>query len=349
MEYLVVLRVMGGLSGFIIGLWAFTLFRKHFIKRREFFFMQISAICLLMVSIYPDSINIVAGMLALDNRQYGRLITLLILSNMLIWFLFIGQRNRDALKSIHFDLLVRRLAVEKYFEKDFQDKTKEITVVIPVLNEAKNLDILLPRMPESIMGHSVGVIIVDDGSEDETLEVVKKHGYSAISNFFNRGGGAALRLGYDIATAAGVKIIVTMDGDGQHMPEEIEQLVTPVLKDESDIVIGSRVLGQREKDSALRWIGIHIFNFVINMLAGTHITDCSSGFRAFRIESLNKVLLIQDQFHTAELIIDASRKGVRITEAPVTIKRRFSGQSKKGTNLSYGLSFFRTVLKTWWR
>ena len=92
------------------------------------------------------------------------------------------------------------------------------------------------------MGHSVGVIIVDDGSEDETLEVVKKHGYSAISNFFNRGGGAALRLGYDIATAAKAKIIVTMDGDGQNMPEEIEQLVTPVLKDESDIVIGSRVL-----------------------------------------------------------------------------------------------------------
>lgn len=349
MEYLVVLRVMGGLSGFIIGLWAFTLFRKHLIKRREFLFMQISAICLLMVSIYPDSINIVAGMFALDNRQYGRLITLLILSNMLIWFLFIGQRNRDALKSIHFDLLARRLAMEKYFEKNFQNKAKEITVIIPVLNEAKNLDTLLPRMPESIMGHYIGVIIVDDGSEDETLEVVKKHDYSAISNFFNRGGGAALRLGYDIATAAGAKIIVTMDGDGQHMPEEIEQLVTPVLKDESDIVIGSRILGQREKDSSLRWIGIHVFSWMINFLASTKISDCSNGFRAFRVDSLKKVMLTHDQFHTAELIIEAARKKLRISEVPITVLRRHKGESKKGRNLLYGTNFLKSILKAWFR
>jgi glycosyltransferase involved in cell wall biosynthesis len=114
--------------------------------------------------------------------------------------------------------------------------------------------------------------------------------------------GAALRLGYDIAVAGGAKIVLTMDGDGQHRPNEIERLVKPILDDEVDIVIGSRLLGQCERDSKIRWIGIHLFNFIINLLAGTRITDCSNGFRSFRVESLKKIVLLQDQFHTAELI-----------------------------------------------
>ena len=109
-------------------------------------------------------------------------------------------------------------------------------------------------------------------------------------------------MGYDIAVAGGAKIVLTMDGDGQHRPNEIERLVKPILDDEVDIVIGSRLLGQCERDSKIRWIGIHLFNFIINLLAGTRITDCSNGFRSFRVESLKKIVLLQDQFHTAELI-----------------------------------------------
>jgi len=300
-----------------------------------------------MVAIYPDSINIIAGMMALDNRQYGRLIALLILSNMLLWFLLISQRGKDAVRAIQFDLLVRQLAMEKFSEKDVLKSIKEITVIIPALNEPENLDYILPRMPESIMGHPLGVLVVDDGSTDKTLEILQKHGYSVVSNPINRGGGAALRLGYDIAMALGARYIVTMDADGQHLPEEIERLVSPLLDGEFDIVIGSRVLGKSEKDSMVRWIGIHLFNLVINLLAGTKITDCSSGFRAFRMDSLKKVLLLQDQFHTAELIIDAARRGLKIGEVPITMLRRYSGKSKKGKDLSYGFNFSKTILKSW--
>jgi len=304
---------------------------------------------LLIVAIYPDSINIIANMMALDNRQYGRIIALLIISNMLLWVLLISIRSKDAVKSIQFDLLVRRLAMEKFFERDDFKTIKEITVIIPALNEADNLDHILPRIPGSIEECSVGVLVIDDGSNDNTWDVVTKHKFSVVSNPINRGGGAALRLGYDIAMASGAKIIVTMDADGQHLPEEIERLVSPIFKGDLDIVIGSRVLGQREKDSIFRWAGIHIFNFVINLLAGTRITDCSNGFRAFQMDSLKKVLLLQDQFHTAELLIDAARKGLRIGEVPVTLLRRHSGISKKGSDLSYGVNFLKTIIKAWLR
>lgn len=349
MKYVIAIRIIGGLLGGVFALWSFVQFRKHFIGRREFFFLSFLGVCLVSVAIYPDSINTIAGMMALDNRQYGRLIALLFLSNILLWLFVISARSKDAVRSIQFDLLVRRLTMERFLEKDIHRTLKEITVIIPALNEAENLDCFLPKMPGSIQGHPVGVLIVDDGSVDNTIDVVTKNGYSIASNPFNRGGGAALRLGYDIAMAAGTQFIVTMDADGQHLPEEIERVIGPLLTDDLDIVIGSRVLGTREKDNLFRWVGIHLFNSVINLLAGTRITDCSNGFRAFKMDALKKVLLVQDQFHTAELIIDAAKKGLRIGEVPVTVLRRHSGESKKGKDLSYGINFSKTVLKAWFR
>lgn len=346
---LVLLRFIGGFFGTILILWAFSRFRSHLIRRNEFMFTSLFGTALIIVSVMPDSINIVAGMLSLENRQFGRLITLLLLSNLMIWMLVFSLRSKDLRKSIQLDLLIRKLAREKFIEKAGLDRINEIMVIIPALDEAENLCWILPRVPTNIKGRTVGILVVDDGSTDDTVAVVRNRGYLIVSNPINRGGGAALRLGFDIAMAGGAEMIITMDGDGQHLPEEIERLVDPILQDQADFVIGSRVLGQRERDSTLRWVGIHVFNFIINMLAGTRITDCSNGFRAFRVASLKKLLLLQDQFHTAELIIDAARKGIRIIDVPVTVLRRHAGQSKKGRNWSYGINFSKTILKTWLR
>lgn len=348
-ESLILLRSLGGLTGAILVLWVFGRFRAHLIRRHEFMLGVMLGLALIVVAVYPDSMNVVAGMFSMERKQFGRLISLLIISNLLLWVLVFGLRTRDAKNSIQFDLLVRKLARQSFLSGEGLDAIKEIMVIIPALDEADNLNAVLPRVPRMVSGREVGVLVVDDGSSDDTVETVKGHDCSVVSNPINRGGGAALRLGYDIAMAGGAEIVVTMDGDGQHLPEEIEGLVEPILQDRADFVIGSRILGRRDKDSVVRWIGIHVFNLIINLLAGTHITDCSNGFRAFRVSSLQKVLLLQDQFHTAELIIDAARKGFRIAEAPVTIRKRASGQSKKGRNFSYGLNFTRTVLRTWLR
>jgi len=351
-QSLIILRIIGGLFSSALVIWSLGRFRRGLSRRSEFVFFSFLGIGLLLLSVYPDSINIVAGMLSLDDKQFGRLITVLILSNMFLWVIVFGLRGHDGRRAIQFDFLVRGLASREFFREygsGCRPELAEITVVIPALDEAENLDQILPRMPQEIEGRGLKTLVVDDGSRDDTVSVSKRHGCFVVSSVMNRGGGAALRLGYDVAIACGAKILVTMDGDGQHMPEEIAKLVGPVLRDEVDFVIGSRVLGEREKDNTVRWVGIHVFNFIINLLAGTKITDCSSGFRAFRCDQLKRVVLLRDQFHTAELIIDAARKGIRIGEAPVSIKKRLSGQSKKGTNLRYGLSFAKTIFKTWWR
>lgn len=346
---LVLLRVVGGLLGVWLVIGAFRRFRRHVLKRGEYLLFTALGVGVLAVVASPDLVNTLAGMFALQDKQFGRLITLLILSNMALWVIVIGLRGKDGRRGLQFDLLVRSLARSQFEQAQGYGVVRTITAIMPALNEAENLQYVLPRVPATACGTPLGALVVDDGSRDDTAEVARQAGVAVISNPYPRGGGAALRLGYDVARQGGARIVVTMDADGQHLPEEIEGLVAPIIEGKYDFVIGSRVLGRRERDSIVRLAGIHFFNFLINLLAGTHITDCSSGFRAFRVDVLDKVLLLQDQFHTAELIIHAARRGVRIGEAPITVLRRHSGTSKKGKNLSYGVNFSKTVISTWLR
>jgi hypothetical protein len=140
-----------------------------------------------------------------------------------------------------------------------------------------------------------------------------------------------------------------MDADGQHRPEDIKNLLLPIIEDQYDCVIGSRILGDREKASWLRITGVYFFGRIVSVLLGKKITDPSSGFRAFRMEAMASIRLHEDQYHTSELIIEAVRKGLRIGEVPITILKRKYGQSKKGKDLAYGFHFARIIFKTWWR
>jgi hypothetical protein len=140
-----------------------------------------------------------------------------------------------------------------------------------------------------------------------------------------------------------------MDADGQHRPEEIENLLRPILDDRADFVIGSRVKGENRGVSLFRTLGVHVFGALITLLMGTRVTDPSSGFRAFRMDAIAAVELNEDQYHTSELIIEAVKKGLRIEERPATILERRHGKSKKGKDWLYGIHFARIIFKTWWR
>ena len=344
------LRWLGLLAGSVTTFYVFHLFRHARCRKSNFVIGMLFGLGLLTVSANPASVNLLRDMLALESAQLGRLIALLIVSNVFVWLLLLYTRFRIEERALQFDRLVRQLGVLdfEHLHPHFES-LPPIAVVIPAYNEEENIGHVLGTMPKELMERGLCVIVVDDGSSDRTFEVAREAGALAVRSPINRGGGAALRMGFDIARDHGAEIVVTMDADGQHLPSEIERLLAPILANDLDFVIGSRLVGQRESDSLVRLAGIHFFNAVIRLLTPVRITDCSNGFRAFRTSELTRVLLRQDQFHTSELIIDAAKKGIRIGEVPITVKRRLSGESKKGKNWTYGLAFARTVFKTWWR
>jgi len=306
------------------------------------------ALALITVSIHPDILNFIRDALSLGNASRGRIIALLVLSNIICLFLIFINFSKTEIVRLQFDRLVRRLGYTQH--REVLTGVKPIMVLIPALNEAENLKGLLPEIPETIGGLEIGVLVVDDGSNDDTASVAASFDrVQVVKNPINRGGGAALRLGYDVLQKAGAKICITMDADGQHRPEEIEILLRPILKDRYDFVIGSRVLGTNQSSSQFRTIGVYVFGTLISLLVGKKISDPSSGFRAFRMDTIASVILHEDQYHTSELIIEAVKKGLRVGERPITILNRKHGKSKKGKDLMYGIHFARIVFKTWWR
>jgi hypothetical protein len=334
-----------------IGL-LFTFFKYRGVKWNRFNFILFASfsLFLIIVSINPDFVNLLRDILSLQNHEYGRLFALLIFSNFFLLFYAFSSRSKIEKIRIQFDKLIRTLGSQSLKDSyNENDHIKAITVIIPAYNEADNLKELLPKVPKQINGIDVGVLVIDDGSQDDTVRVIQNMEYLVVSNSINRGQGAASRLGYDILRKNNVTVGVTMDADNQHNPQDIATMVMPILNDQYDLVIGSRILGNHEKATWFRSIGIVFFSKIISLITGQRISDSSSGFKAFNMDRIKELNLNEDQFQSAEVLIEASKKGLRIGDVPITIKNRRFGASKKGTDLGYGFNFAKIILKTWWR
>jgi glycosyltransferase involved in cell wall biosynthesis len=193
------------------------------------------------------------------------------------------------------------------------------------------------------------VLVVDDGSTDDTASAALGGGAVLARLPENRGGGAALRVGYALMVAAGAGVVITMDADGQHQPEEIARLVEPVLSGRAELVQGSRILGSSEPGAFARELGITIFNRLVRVLTRVRVTDCSNSFRAIRTELLPELDLRQPQFHAAEFLIEGLTRGFVFQEVPVSVLSRRHGRSKKPATVRYGLGFSWAIISAWRR
>lgn len=228
----------------------------------------------------------------------------------------------------------------------FRDR---VGVLVPAYDEAENVGAVLDRIPPRVCGVETAVLVVDDGSRDGTDGVARAHGATVARHVVNRGGGAALRTGYRLLADSGARIVVTLDADGQHLPEEMERLVKPVLDGEVAVAHGSRVLGEAEPNHPAREAGIVFFNKLVSLITRTQVSDCSNGYRAVRADVLPSLVLRQEQFHTSEFMIEAIKRGIPAREIPVTVVSRLHGHSKKPAVLRYGMGFANAILRAWLR
>jgi glycosyltransferase involved in cell wall biosynthesis len=224
-----------------------------------------------------------------------------------------------------------------------------IVVVIAAYDEEESISGVLEGIAREACGMTIDTLVVDDGSRDRTSEVSLAHDVHVVRLERNCGHGIALRLGYQIAREHGSRYIVTLDGDGQWDPLDVPRMLEPLVDDEADLVLGSRVLGRSEDDDAFRKVGVHVFARLVHLLTGTRVTDTSTGLRAMRAELTAAVPQEQVQYQTSELLIGAIYHGYRIAERPIVQHRRSAGETKKGHDLLYGFRYARVVLETWWR
>lgn len=184
-------------------------------------------------------------------------------------------------------------------------------MIIPAYNEEKRIGKVLQGIPEFVDE----VIVVDDGSKDKTSEVARKFGVEVIRLERNEGKGKAMSEG--IKEASG-DIIVFIDADGQHRPEEIIKLVEPIVNGEADFVIGSRLIKAQGERPLIRKISNFITTYLTRLKLGIRVRDTQSGFRAIRREFLPEIESKRYEVET-EVLIKAVKKGARVKEVPVSM------------------------------
>jgi glycosyltransferase involved in cell wall biosynthesis len=249
------------------------------------------------------------------------------------------------------DAAIDSAAVGEFTEEfgDLATHLPPVAIVIAAFNEEGAIGPVVSAIPETMAGLGVATIVVSDGAMDATAKEARTAGALVCEVPVNRGQGAALRLGYQLARDGGARYIVTTDADGQYNPTEIESLLAPILAGQADFVTGSRTMGSEETRDPVRKLGVRVFAVMISMLTGQRLTDTTFGLRAMRAEVTGAVRLEQPQYQASELLIGVITHGYRVVELPATIHRRRVGKSKKGNNAFYALSFVRVVLGTWLR
>ncbi|MGI9093109.1 MAG: glycosyltransferase family 2 protein [Mycobacteriales bacterium] len=241
-------------------------------------------------------------------------------------------------------------AALRSFHHDHPDLTiAPLVVLIAAYDEADNIAQVVDEVPEKIAGVPVSLLVIDDGSADDTAEIAASHGALVCRLPINRGHGVALRLGYRIAREGSARYIATLDADGQWNPADLPAMVALLEADQADFVIGSRKLGSTENTDHVRNVGMAFFGRLISTLTRSKITDSSSGLRVMRTEITAVVTQVQPQYQTSELLIGAISHGYRVAEVPTVMRRRISGHSKKGGNMFYGARYTRVVVSTWLR
>ena len=189
-------------------------------------------------------------------------------------------------------------------------------IVIAAYNEEKNISSVVKGLQKA--GYS-NIIVVDDGSKDNTFAVAEKTGATVLQHSINRGQGASLKTGIDYAVLQGADIIVTFDADGQHRVEDLPAMIKPVAEGKVDITVGSRFL-KKTKVPLLRKLLLKGSVLVVWIFYRMKMTDAHNGFRAMSRKAAEKIDITCDRMaHASEIVEEIRKKNLNYREIPVTI------------------------------
>ncbi len=214
----------------------------------------------------------------------------------------------------------------------------KICVVIPAFNESKEISGLVKKIKEK----NLEILVVDDGSTDSTAQIALSAGAVVLKNPVNEGKGVCLRKGFKYALENNFDAVITMDGDGQHLPEDLPDFIRLGDDPKSDIIVGNRMLKTRDMPF-IRVLTNRFMSWMISSLSKQKIPDTQCGYRLIKRRVLEKIDLKTSNFEIeTEILINASRMGFKISSVP--IKTVYRGEKSQINPLLDTLRFLKFIL-----
>lgn len=214
----------------------------------------------------------------------------------------------------------------------------KMLVLIPAYNEERFIGSVVLKTRQYVDM----VLVVDDGSSDSTCEIAKAAGAIVVTHDRNSGKGVALNTGFAKAREYQPDVVITLDGDWQHLPEQIAQVAQPILLGQADVVVGSRYLEDTSDVPVARIIGHWGFTQMTNLLSGVSLTDSQSGYRAFSPTALEKLSFSSQSFSVeSEMQFLVKDYQLKIMEVPIII--RYNDKPKRPV-ISHGFNVLNGIL-----
>ncbi|REJ74808.1 MAG: glycosyltransferase family 2 protein [Acidobacteria bacterium] len=197
----------------------------------------------------------------------------------------------------------------------------KLVIQIPCYNEQDDLPTTLAALPREVPGiDSVEVLVIDDGSTDDTVSVARRCGVRhVISNAGNQGLARTFMNGLEQSIALGADVVVNTDADNQYNADDIAELVAPIVSGRADIVVGARPIRSIEHFSPVKKVLQRIGSTVVRSLSGTRIADAPSGFRAFSRDAALRLNVFSRYTYTLETLIQAGHSNLRVVDVPIRI------------------------------
>ncbi|MBW4678662.1 MAG: glycosyltransferase family 2 protein [Microcoleus vaginatus WJT46-NPBG5] len=223
----------------------------------------------------------------------------------------------------------------------------KLIIQIPCYNEEHTLGVTLAALPRQLPGvDCIEWLVVDDGSQDRTVEVAKECGVEHIIRLScNQGLAKAFMAGLEASLKAGADIIVNTDADNQYCAEDIPQLIRPILLGQAEIVVGARPISEIQHFSPAKKFLQKLGSWVVRLASNTNIPDAPSGFRAFSREAAMQLNVFNEYTYTLETIIQAGQKGMAITSVPVRTNGVLRSSRLVKSIPSYVLRSLFTILR----
>jgi len=223
----------------------------------------------------------------------------------------------------------------------------KLIIQIPCYNEEEALPVTLKAIPKKIKGiDTIEILIINDGSSDNTVKIAQESGVNYIVNFpKNVGLARVFDSGLKACVKYGADIVVNLDADNQYCADDIEKLVEPILEHQADIVIGARPIDSIKHFSPVKKLLQKLGSFVMKKLSGADILDAPSGFRAFSREAAMKINIFDTYTYTMESIIQAQRKGLSIMSVPIRVNGDLRPSRLIKNNYTYIFRSAKTMIR----